>query len=197
MPLRTLIKRIIPRRVADVLRARGLTASHVRRESNRWLRQHCFAIEGDVLSIGSMDDSDGEGGRYRDYFANSSTYTTSEVTAEHGCDLVVDIRTATGIASASYDCVVCSGVLEHVDDWRAALGEIARILKDGGVLLLGVPFRQAVHMAPQDFWRFTRYGVEHMLKDRFRIDEVAEVDAKRGEVFPAAYWVMATKEKNG
>jgi SAM-dependent methyltransferase len=38
----------------------------------------------------------------------------------------------------SYDCIVCSHVLEHVDD-RKALREIHRVLKPGGVALIMLP----------------------------------------------------------
>ena len=37
-------------------------------------------ISGRVLSIGSLDDSDGEGNFYKDYFKNADKYITSEIT---------------------------------------------------------------------------------------------------------------------
>jgi SAM-dependent methyltransferase len=40
---------------------------------------------------------------------------------------------------ARFDVVVCEQVLEHVDDPRAALVEIARVLRNGGLLVFGVP----------------------------------------------------------
>ena len=39
---------------------------------------------------------------------------------------------------ASFDCVVCSHVLEHVDD-RKALNEVFRVLKPGGIALIMLP----------------------------------------------------------
>jgi SAM-dependent methyltransferase len=42
-------------------------------------------------------------------------------------------------ASAAFDAVVCTEVLEHVADDRAAVAEIARVLKPGGLLVLSVP----------------------------------------------------------
>jgi len=39
---------------------------------------------------------------------------------------------------ASFDCVVCSHVLEHVDD-KKALNEVYRVLKPGGVALIMLP----------------------------------------------------------
>ena len=39
----------------------------------------------------------------------------------------------------SFDAVICSHVLEHVADDRAALGELRRVLRPGGWALLSVP----------------------------------------------------------
>ena len=43
------------------------------------------------------------------------------------------------IPSNSLDLVVCSEVLEHLDDYHAALDEIKRVLKPGGKFLASVP----------------------------------------------------------
>lgn len=169
--------------------------SRSRRESNEWLRRQCRDIRGHVLSIGSGDDSDGEGGAYRNYFPMAASYTTSEVTEAFACDLVLDVRCMPEISDGSYDCIYCSGVLEHVDDFRGAMGELTRIIKPGGILLLGLPFRQAIHMPPQDFWRFTEHGIRFLLKGAYQIEEIEpiDVDVVAGASFPAAYWVKAIK----
>ncbi|HEY4265002.1 MAG TPA: class I SAM-dependent methyltransferase [Micropepsaceae bacterium] len=52
-------------------------------------------------------------------------------------DRVLNIE-AIAAPGASYDCVVCSHVLEHVDDAKALL-EIMRVLKPGGVVLIMLP----------------------------------------------------------
>jgi len=52
-------------------------------------------------------------------------------------DFVLDIEKI-ALRDASYDCVVCSHVLEHVDD-KKALREIYRVLKPGGVALIMLP----------------------------------------------------------
>lgn len=43
--------------------------------------------------------------------------------------------------AASFDVIVCYHVLEHVPDDRAAMHELARVLRPGGVALVQVPFR--------------------------------------------------------
>jgi SAM-dependent methyltransferase len=45
----------------------------------------------------------------------------------------------TPFADAAFDAVVCSEVLEHLEDYHAALAEIARVLKPGGVFVATVP----------------------------------------------------------
>jgi SAM-dependent methyltransferase len=43
------------------------------------------------------------------------------------------------LPDASFDAAVCAEVLEHLDDDRAALAELARVLRPGGLLLVTVP----------------------------------------------------------
>lgn len=42
------------------------------------------------------------------------------------------LREAVGGQDASYDAVFEFGIIHHVEDWRAALAEIARVLRPGG-----------------------------------------------------------------
>lgn len=183
---------LTPRRLLKLLWRKLAPSSRARREGNAWLKRHCADITGAVLSLGSGSDSDQRGGRYRDYFSKAAAYTTSEVSAEFGCDLVLDVRCMPQAASAAFDCVFCSGVLEHVDDFQAGLRELVRILKPGGILLLGLPFRQPLHLAPYDYWRFTEYGIRALLKNNFEILTLDPVGGRAAD-FPAAYWCKARR----
>lgn len=158
-----------------------------RRDTNTLLQAWCADVRGDVLSIGSAGDSDKQGRSYRDYFAHAATYITSDVVP--GCDLVLDVRAMPEIASASFDAVFCSGVLEHVDDCHAAVAECHRVLKPGGVFLVGVPFNQKIHRAPLDFWRFTEFGVRYLLR-AFAMRDLVTLGEPSD---PAAYWARAVK----
>lgn len=55
----------------------------------------------------------------------------------------------------AFDVVVCSEVLEHIDDHAAALGAIVRHLRPGGRLYLSVPLRQ-------DLWTQVDDAVGHV-----------------------------------
>ncbi len=65
---------------------------------------------------------------------------------------------------ASFDAVLCTNVLEHVANAGKAFQEISRVLKMEGYLIVAVPFLYPVHEAPYDYYRYTKYGIEHQLK---------------------------------
>jgi SAM-dependent methyltransferase len=160
-----------------------------RAESNTVLREWCRDITGTVLSIGSSSDSDGDGGTYRRYFANADRYLTSEAQPDPRCDVTLDVRSMPAVSDGTMDAVFCSGVLEHVDDCHAAVAECWRVLKSGGRFMVGVPFNQHLHRAPQDFWRFTEFGVRHLL----RAFTIRDLQAIGDPKHPAAYWAWAVK----
>jgi SAM-dependent methyltransferase len=53
-------------------------------------------------------------------------------------DLAIDI-TRIALADGSFDAILCSHVLEHVEDDRAAMSELHRVLRPGGFALVLVP----------------------------------------------------------
>lgn len=64
-----------------------------------------------------------------------------EIREWYGRSLRHEDVTALSMADASLASVLSFDVLEHVPDYRAALGEFARVLQPDGVLLLTAPFR--------------------------------------------------------
>ncbi len=54
-------------------------------------------------------------------------------------DYGVDLRKRLPYDDASFDVVLLVDVIEHLSDHQAALGELSRILKPGGVLILTTP----------------------------------------------------------
>jgi SAM-dependent methyltransferase len=69
------------------------------------------------------------------------------------------------VASESYDTVLCSEVLEHVPYPQAAVAEMSRVMRSGGTLVVTVPFLARLHEEPNDFQRFTEYGLRLLLSD--------------------------------
>jgi SAM-dependent methyltransferase len=72
-----------------------------------------------------------------------------------GTVAVVAPITALPLADGEFDLVLCTEVLEHVADPLAALGELARIVRPGGKVILTVPFAYPLHEEPWDFGRLT------------------------------------------
>lgn len=64
----------------------------------------------------------------------------------------------------AFDTVFCSQVLEHVPEPEKVLREFHRILNPGGQLLLSVPHLAYLHNEPHDYYRYTHYGLMHLLK---------------------------------
>ncbi len=66
-------------------------------------------------------------------------------------------------ADGSFEAVLCSQVLEHVNQPETVLQEISRVLKPGGTGILSVPFIYNVHVGPYDFFRYSPFGLQELL----------------------------------
>lgn len=64
---------------------------------------------------------------------------------------------------ATFDYVVFTQVLEHVAEPLEILKELFRVLKPGGTMLMTAPLGFGEHQIPYDFFRYTRYGLRHLL----------------------------------
>ncbi|HEV7515201.1 MAG TPA: class I SAM-dependent methyltransferase [Thermoanaerobaculia bacterium] len=64
----------------------------------------------------------------------------------------------------SIDLLYATGLLEHVEDDRRVLSEVARILKPGGLVHVELPFLQQYHEDPIDCRRFTVPGLARELQ---------------------------------
>ncbi|MEP3116074.1 methyltransferase domain-containing protein [Nisaea sp.] len=125
----------------------------------RYIRRHfiekavrAFQPLGSVLEIGS-------GTRWR-YFDGSTTLNRD---ASAKADILCDAE-ALALADGSFPNIACIEVLEHTLSPETLISEIHRVLEPGGKLLLTVPFVFEVHDA-RDYYRFTRMGLEHLLRD--------------------------------
>ncbi len=74
---------------------------------------------------------------------------------------------------STLDGVICTGVLEHVNDAEAVTREIWRVTRPGGLIYVAVPFMQGYHPASgtqQDFRRLTHVGLRELLSAFERLD---------------------------
>lgn len=100
-----------------------------------------------------------------------------------GVDFVCDVKNLTKIyGEESFDIIISTEVLEHVDDWRLAINNIKKICRPGGSILLttrskGFPY----HAHPHDHWRFELEDIRDMFSD-FEIERI-EQDTRKPGVF--------------
>jgi SAM-dependent methyltransferase len=125
---------------------------------------------------------------YRRLFAHAR-YETADFLAVEGkkysrqdyvCDLA-DIP----VEDARFDHVLLTQVLEHIPEPAKVLAELHRVLKPGGTLWLTAPLFYAEHEQPYDFFRYTRFGLRHLLEGSGF--EVREIDWMEGYLGTLSY----------
>jgi SAM-dependent methyltransferase len=141
--------------------ARPLTGKITRGPLERFLAAH--ATTGRTLDVGASI------GSYAALFPNR---TGIDIERAPGVDVIGDAHRL-AFRDASFDLVLATEVLEHLQEPQRAADEMFRVLRPGGTLLLTTRFLFPLHDAPHDYFRFTRYGLTHLFR-RFEIVELRE-----------------------
>jgi SAM-dependent methyltransferase len=132
----------------------------------RFLSAHAGEVRGRVLEVG--DD------RYTRQFGDCRVTQADILHVVPGnarATFVGDIAQADHLPGDAFDCLLFTQVLQYVFDVRAALRQIQRILKPGGVLLATVPGiikvdRDVMGQWP-DYWRFTSQSLRRLSEECF------------------------------
>jgi SAM-dependent methyltransferase len=69
-----------------------------------------------------------------------------------------------------FSVVLCTQVLEHVNEPKMMIDESCRVLKQNGLLFLSTHGNWPVHGAPQDYWRWTEYGLRKLLNANYHCE---------------------------
>lgn len=92
-------------------------------------------------------------------------------------DILADLNELLPIQSAVADTVVSLSVLEHLREPKTMIAESYRILKNGGNVVVQVPWQWWIHEAPHDFYRFTPYGLQYLFGKAGFVDIQVEAQA--------------------
>lgn len=136
----------------------------------QFLERHSADIRGRVLEVG--DD------RYSRRFGGERI-ARQDVLHVHSdnpaATIVGDLADANTLPENSFDCVILTQTLQYVFDLRAAVSNLRRALRPGGVALITVP---AIAPMCEDewlkghYWLFTAASVERLLAAGFGNDKV-------------------------
>lgn len=129
--------------------------------------------------------------KYKAYFSHCK-YVSQDLCIGDAvwCFENIDIKSSVyeiPVKDKSFDFILCTQVLEHLEFPEKAFEEFSRILKEGGKLLLTVPLGSGEHQIPHDYFRFTRYALAGLGK-RHRL-ELTSIEP-HGGVFMNLRYVM-------
>lgn len=89
-------------------------------------------------------------------------------------DVFADLTKRLPFTDNYADTVVSFQVMEHLPEPDFFLSECFRILNSSGHLLITTPFMWHLHEEPHDYYRYTRYGLEYLLKKNGFVDITIE-----------------------
>lgn len=148
---------------------------------------HPYTIQGKrILEVGSLDVNGSP--RAIIFSLGPSEYVGIDIEAGKGVDKVCDARELERIFGRdSFDVVLSTEMLEHVEDWKTVISQMKRVVKQGGYLCVttrspGFPY----HPHPVDCWRFTRDDFRAIFRD---FDVIALEDDLPGSPGVFGYFV--------
>ena len=118
---------------------------------------------------------------YVNYFKHVDKYIGVDV-ANNGTDIIANAKSLP-IKSDSIDVVLCNQVIEHDSEPDKIIAEIHRILKEGGVLILSAPQMGRLQGDPNDYYRYTKWGLKYLLEQNGMLK--IEIIESHGGIFRA------------
>jgi len=98
-----------------------------------------------------------------------------------------------------FDNMMCTEVLEHVEDYQTLVDEVYRVLKPGGSAIFTIPWSARYHYIPYDYFRYTPSSLQKIFskfKDLQIIPRGTDVTAISSKlivlyfrnIFPSEVW---------
>ncbi len=115
--------------------------------------------KGELLDVGC-----GGSPFYPLFLQKTNSYVKTDILTSSGKPDIYSNITALPFKDESFDTILCTQVLEHVFEPFHAFNEMKRILRFGGVVIIGTPLIYWIHEAPVDYFRYTRYFYQKVAK---------------------------------
>lgn len=135
--------------------------------SNNELKKFSGYFKGDVVNVSAWIDSDKEGGFYRNYFSNATSYSVTNYKAEargfQGNKGEIYLNLEDDLPNelvGRFDVVFNHTTLEHIFDIHKAVENLCKMTKKDVIVV--VPFLQEMHADYGDYWRFTPSAMEKL-----------------------------------
>ena len=135
---------------------------YIRKEIFCFIQKNSIFLKGKILDFGSGSKP------YQHLFKKFQYYFSIEVLSNKK-NLKSDIYyngNQLPFASNSFDSILCTEVLEHVENLDNVIKELYRVLKPGGRMIITTPFMCIEHEIPYDFRRFSYSGLLGLFKKK-------------------------------
>jgi SAM-dependent methyltransferase len=126
------------------------------------LKQHSPAMRGIVIDLGGKQEN--KRGIFHPPEAQTKAWWYVNLEMNSRPNIFGDV-TLTPLRSECADVIICTEVLEHLENPAACADEIFRLLRPGGQAFISVPFIYPIHADPYDFQRFTADGLRHLFRE--------------------------------
>lgn len=163
------LRRTIPVSPNDFGESRGQCVDRYYIE--KFLAEHADDVRGHVLDF--ADDT------YARRFGGSKVTKADVLHVREGnphATIVADLARGEQIPSDTFDCILCTQVLQYIYDLPAAIRTLYRILKLGGVVLVTAPGIQKIDRVDMEmwgeYWRFTTLSLRRLFGEVFPRDHV-------------------------
>jgi len=130
------------------------------RKEVEYIIQHFISKNNSILDYGCGNSP------YREMFNDkNSKYVTADIVENILAEVHLDSKGQVPLDNNSFDTIISTQVLEHVDNPNLYLSEVKRLLKKDGTLILSTHGYWLYHTTPNDYWRWTSAGLKKILSE--------------------------------
>jgi SAM-dependent methyltransferase len=149
-----------------------------------------FTITGkDIIEVGSYNVNGSVSFKIKE--RNPRRYLGVDISNGPCVDQICDVgNLISTFGKNSFDCVITTEMLEHVEDWRAAIRNLKGICKPNGHIFITTrSFGFPLHGYPKDYWRFEVSDMQNIFSD----SEIISVQKDTNDI---GVFVHAIKKEN-